>query len=53
MTRNYNEFIQTIRRLSGETDIHPTYLMEEPELLELIKNGESYEDLLDYVNGSF
>lgn len=42
-----------LMRLAAETTIDAYLLMEDEELVELIKSGAAYESLLEYCNENY
>jgi hypothetical protein len=51
--RTYAEFMFTLNCLAGESEIHPSFLMENDELPQMIKNGVDYDTLLEFINENF
>jgi hypothetical protein len=51
--RTLSEFRVTLLALAGESEIHPTFIMEDDELPELIKSGLPFDELLDLVAERF
>ena len=47
------ELIFTLNCLAGETDIHPSLLMENEEFRLMILNRTPYAELLEFVNENF
>lgn len=51
--RTLSEFKRTVLDLSGETEIHPAFIMEDDELPALIKAGIPFDELLELVAERF
>lgn len=50
MKNKLAEFRQTILMLSGESTVPPELLLENPTLVQMVKDEKPYEELLAYVN---
>lgn len=53
MTWNMMSFTNKLSVLAGETSIHELILMEDEEIVKMVKENRTFQECVDFINNRF